>query len=106
MNSKFSIHLAESKIHGKGVFTSEEIAAGKKIFDVGDIKKFINCDDYITPFGKMINHQRKGSCDLYRMGNFYSLYANRNIEAGEELTSDYTQAPTMFSRKIDGYKEL
>lgn len=109
MLSENKVHVKKSKVHGLGVFTKVSIKKNQEIFAVGDIQKFFNKEDYITKLGRKVNHQASGNCILDKGKNdknLYVLVALRNIDAGEELTSDYTIAPPIFSRDITGYKEL
>jgi SET domain-containing protein len=106
-------YLSQSPIHGIGVFTPEPIAEGTLLweFDEGvdwkitqdELARFpepyqsrfrMYC--YLLPEGiyvfcgdnaKFMNHSNAPNCDDPE--GRYTI-ANRAIEAGEELTSDYT----------------
>jgi uncharacterized protein len=99
-----------SEIHGSGLFTSVKIPAGKKIMiikgelisgnecekreEFGNVYIFWNGDTYIdtemTTMIKYINHNCHYNCDIIDR-DFESLFliADKEIEAGEELTIDY-----------------
>lgn len=106
-------YLGQSSIHGTGVFTSVPIAAGTVIWELtpevdwemteeelaafpepfrtrlmhycylDDSGKFVLCGDN----AKFMNHSEAPNCD--DSGRYTT--ANRDIEAGEELTCDYRQ---------------
>lgn len=100
------LYSSKSKIHGNGLFTKQPIQNGTKLFLVGDLTKFLNKEDWITPMGKLINHQKNANTILLREGDLFFLYAFKNIEANEELTSNYEDAPAPFIKKINGFKEV
>ena len=106
-------YLSESAIHGVGVFTPEPIAKGTLLWEFApsidwkitpeEMQRFpepyqsrfrMYC--YLSPEGiyvfcgdnaKFMNHSTDPNCDDPE-GRY--TVANRDIEAGEELTSDYT----------------
>jgi len=89
-------HVGKSKIHGKGVFASEPIPKGHRIFlslskvgNTGVVDK-----DYVrTRFGRYINHQNVPSSFLMKDGNKWHSVAAKDLQAGDEITSDYSLAP-------------
>ncbi len=105
------IHVKESPIHGKGIFTSVDIPEGSHIMVIqGDVISgnecerreeeennvyiFWNGDTYIDTVNtekiKYINHLCDCNCDVIdRDENSLWLIAYRDIKAGEELTIDY-----------------
>ena len=106
------VHVKESEIHGKGIFTTTMIPKGKKIMDItGDVIDgnecerreeeennvyiFWNGDDCFidtskTDYIKYINHDCNFNCDVVENeSEGLMLIAYRTIEAGEELTIDY-----------------
>ncbi len=106
MVSTHTVYIAKSEIHGNGIFAQASFKKGDEIFVVTDMRVYNAGGDYITQMGRMVNHQLKGNCSIVLTGNFYVLCANRDIKVGEELTSNYTVAPSIYKRTIDGYKEL
>jgi SET domain-containing protein len=106
-------YLSNSPIHGVGVFTPEPIAKGTLLWEFDpsvdwritpdELERFpepyqsrfrMYC--YLLPEGiyvfcgdnaKFMNHSTDPNCDDPE--GYYTI-ANRDIEAGEELTSDYT----------------
>ena len=101
------LYIAKSKIHGSGLFTSVDIQKDSCICLIADFSKYINSmSEWITNFGKRVNHLKSGNTELRKDDcNKYYLYSNRNISAGEELTSDYMVLPACFDRDIKGYNE-
>lgn len=111
----FLIHtcVKPSRIHGMGVFAAEDIPAGTLIWiynekvdwrmSEDDLSRFpepfqsrMRDYSYRLPSGdyvfcgdnaKFMNHSTDPNCDDPE-GRY--TVANRDIEAGEELTSDYT----------------
>jgi uncharacterized protein len=117
----YKLEIRESKIHRRGVYTLEPIAAGHKVIEYtgerisrretkrrgsGRLTYLFTLDDYWTLDGavggsgaEIINH----SCDpnlRSQIQHGHILYmAKRAIRAGEELTVDYR-----FSDKIADVK--
>ena len=75
--------LAESDINGFGLFTF-----------------------WITIEGMHVNHQTNGNTYAKVKGDLIYLYALKDIEAFQELTSDYKKAPPVFDRKTEGFLEI
>ncbi len=87
----YKFQLAESPIHGKGVFACSPYEAGELIGEA-------NIGGNRTPLGRYTNHSASPNSKMvYRSGNIY-LYADKNIQGqmggmvGEEITVDYRQA--------------
>ena len=105
------IRVKESKIHGRGIFTSVDIPRGSYIMVIegevisgeecerreneeDNVYIFWNGDNYIdtvmTEKIKYINHKCSCNCEvLDKDESSLWLAAYRNIKAGEELTIDY-----------------
>ncbi|HUY00243.1 MAG TPA: SET domain-containing protein [Candidatus Deferrimicrobium sp.] len=102
--------VKDSGIHGKGLFSTVDIAEGSKIFVIegeaiseeecikreadGNVYIFWNESNYIdtsmTNKIKYINHNCDCNCDvLDNDEESLLLVAYRDIKAGEELTIDY-----------------
>lgn len=97
------LSIRTSNIHGCGLFASERIEIGERIILVGDLSK-LSSGKFITPLGSMVNHQKNGNSLLKKQGCKFYLKAIRDINKGEEITSDYTQAPSPpFSNRVEGY---
>lgn len=103
------VYSQKSGIHGMGLFAGEDILKGQFISCIkGKLKTvdkdllftekeaYLNPDwvgfskrfwiDPFVPF-KHLNHSCEPSCGLQRR---FSIYARRNIKAGEEITIDYS----------------
>lgn len=99
------LSVRKSKIHGRGLFTDEFIPQDTRIMLVADLKRFHQKKNWITKLGRLVNHSRNGNCILKRKEDgTYVMYAKRNIDAGEELTSDYSMLPKPFKSDVTGYK--
>lgn len=93
------LEVAESPIHGRGLFASGEIAAGsyvgfyqgRETREDGMHVLWVEQDDgeWLGYDGtnelRFLNHSRQPNCEL----DGQELYAARDIQAGEELTIDY-----------------
>jgi hypothetical protein len=69
--------LADSKIHGRGVFAAKDYYIGEKVFDIS----MSNCLQLLNS----TNH----SCDPNCRVTNDSLYVIRYVRAHEEITIDY-----------------
>jgi hypothetical protein len=100
--------IGESHIQGLGLFTKRSRVKGERLFVA------INADETVTPIGGKINHcpskVAAGSGSSAVLPNTYLsatpdkttgewwIIALRNIEAGEELTVDYTNTPDFIHK--------
>lgn len=98
------LRVRQSKIHGRGLFTDEFIPQDKRITLVADLNRYHQGKNWITKLGRLVNHKKNGNCILKRHENSYVMYAKRNIDAGEELTSDYSILSKPFKNDVTGYK--
>ena len=105
------VFVKNSKVHGKGIFTSANIPKNKIIMPImGDVISGEECerredeeenvyifwngrtyiDTAMTKKIKFINHNCNFNCDVVeRDKSSLSLIAYRKIKAGEELSIDY-----------------
>ena len=100
--------IGESRIQGLGLFTKRSRVKGERLFVA------INADETVTPIGGKINHcpskVAAGSGSSAVLPNTYlsatpdkttgewCIIALRNIDAGEELTVDYTNTPDFIHK--------
>lgn len=101
--------IAESRIHGLGLFTKRSRVKGERLFVA------IKRDESITPLGGKINHcpgkDRNGiiparsiipntilSTTPDKTTGEWWIIALRNIDANEELTVDYTHTPSFINK--------
>ena len=101
--------IGTSKIQGLGLFTKRSRSKGERLFVA------INPDETVTPIGGKINHcpgkDRDGfipprsvlpntylSTTPDKTTGEWWIIAMRNIDAGEELTVDYTHTPDFISK--------
>ena len=103
MKDKF--YIAESQIHGLGIFTSVGITKGTQLF-VAAYNDFVKGKFRITNYGKMVNHQKNGNCELKKLNDSYILVAIKDIKSNEELISDYSKLEYPFKSNVSDYKEL
>ena len=93
----------DSNIHGTGVFATKHFDKGDTIDKATDIPKdkdFAQIKNSlglgeVTPMGSKINHSWDPNCILARVvtlkGIYHNLIAYKDIEAGDELTVDYSK---------------
>ena len=83
------LRINDSKIHGQGLFTAEDIDKNHNIgishyFNEGSQDGYIrNC------LGGFVNYSDTPNCKLVDNGKTLSLVTRKKIEAGEELTLKY-----------------
>ena len=81
-----NLKIACSKIHGHGIFATENISQG----DMVGRSHVEGLDEIIrTPLGGYINHLDEPNCIRERVGSEHFLVAKRLIKKGEELTVKY-----------------
>jgi hypothetical protein len=103
--------IGESRIQGLGLFTKRMRVKGERLFVA------INANKTVTLIGSKINHcPRKSSSTRAVTPNTYLsttpdkatgewwIIAGRNIDAGEELTVDYTHTPDFISKPDPNWK--
>jgi SET domain-containing protein len=101
-----TIYKDKSKIHGIGLFTDTEIKKGDFILLVADIKRLNSSREFITIRGKLINHKTDCNCFIRLVADDkYHLFAIRDIEPNEELTTDYSLLKYPFKSDVTGYKD-
>lgn len=100
------LETRRSAINGTGVFTNKKIVIADHIFDVQDpvySEVKVNRDKYTVELNgkhylhvqlKYVNHSKFPNMWLDKEFGFFR--ALRNIEAGEELTFDYTDTESEF----------
>lgn len=89
------VKVKDSKIHGKGLFSTKKISKGA-VLGTCETKKTKKTNMYtlwvedkprdITCDFKYINHSKKPNVAYY---DDYTVVALRKIKQGEELTHDY-----------------
>ena len=82
--------IKDSGIHGLGLFTLEDIEKNINL-GITHVKDLRFENSYIrTPLGGFFNHSESPNCFVYEEGDFLYLITLKNIQAGEELTAEYT----------------
>lgn len=102
MNKNF-VYIADSDIHGRGLFTNTQIDNDTKIIEVADLKRYNEKKYWISKFGRLVNHKKEGNCVLKKEAGKFYLYSNRVILQHEELTSDYSVLPFPFKSDVSEY---
>ena len=84
------VELTKSKVHGLGLFATEDIPEFTKIHET-HIKTESHGWINIHP-NNLHNHSKeKENCIIKLEGNLRVLYSSVHIKQGEELFSDYTK---------------
>jgi len=86
-----SVKVSKSKIPGagKGLFTTKPFAKGELI---GLAHKD---GQPVGNIGKMHNHSEEPTAYSVKLGNKRFVYANRDLDKGEEITTDYRMQPEL-----------
>jgi len=110
-------YVDQSELGGKGVFAKKDLKKGETIGLLHTINKlFVDYD--FTELGRMHNHKDEPNCHNEKIGNQRFLVASRDIDEGEELTTDYRLQPDLeqpqdwfkglneqeYKPHIDGYR--
>ena len=87
--------VGDSKIEGKGVFATKKLKKGDVVGLLHNIIELGNKYDF-TELGKMHNHSDDPNCHNELVnGKQRFLVASRDIDEGEELTTDYRLQPDL-----------
>lgn len=83
------VTIRNSEIHGLGLFSTKDIAAGTLI-GITHVRDDRFQDGYIrTPLGGFFNHSDIPNCEAIQSEDFILLKTTKEILAGEELTAFY-----------------
>lgn len=87
------LYLSASMIEGVGFFSRKPIKSGDVICPsrIGDNR---------TPAGRYVNHALIANAEMKLINNQWCLVANRDIDAGEEITTNYRK--TLDTRSCEG----
>ena len=94
-----NIYIVNSNIHGRGVFTTDNLKDGEV---VGVSHVTYNRVWYqVFPLGIFYNHSKNPNCIIKTEDNLNLVVANRDIDKDEELTVDYTKQLYLEQPKED-----
>ncbi len=104
-------YVADSSIHGKGVFITSAARKGDDLGTAVEYGKLI-IQPYVTDyFGKWVNHSYTPTCVLRftnrknaNSAGEYHVYASRRLPAHTEITCDYNDTPSFIERPKDWYR--
>jgi len=89
--------IKPSDIEGVGAFSKEPFEKGAFINFCAEPRQIfhdgIKVHSMINSFGKYINHSKNPSCHVKRIGPKHAVFTSRKLNAGEEITVDYTTTP-------------
>jgi len=88
---KKNFKIGKSSIHGKGVIATKEILPGERI----NIAIFKDIIYHGTRFGSNLNHSYSPNAITKDEGDRYITYCKKKINAGDEITVDYTVNPEL-----------
>ena len=84
-----SLIIKPSGIDGLGLFSKEELPAGKE-FGICHVEDNRFENGYIrTPLGGFYNHSDDPNCETYKFEGYIKLKSIKNIKIDEELTTNY-----------------
>jgi uncharacterized membrane protein (UPF0127 family)/acylphosphatase len=97
--------IADSDIHGKGAIATRDIPAGTSLGVIflrqpepEILEKYSTVDEtdgyYRTKLGRYLNHQDDANTRIVSIGPLSLAMTKRAVKAGEELTTEYSQAWT------------
>ena len=92
--------IGPSDIHGAGILAKEDIP-GEIEIGITHVYDPDFQDDFIrTPLGGFINHSKNPNCIIEENESkeYRILFTKRKIEAGEELTVEYTLYNAEFTK--------
>ena len=84
-----SVYIEKSVIHGRGLFTAEDLRGG----DIVGVSHVVynNIWYQVVPIGLFYNHSSDPNCIVKTEGDINLLVTNKDIYKDEELTVDYTK---------------
>ena len=84
-----SLTIKSSGIDGLGLFSKEDLPAGKE-FGICHVEDNRFENGYVrTPLGGFYNHSDDPNCETYKLEGCIRLKSIKNIKIGEELTANY-----------------
>ena len=94
-----NIYIGTSKIHGRGLFTAENLNEGD-IIGVSHVS-YDRVWYQVLPIGIFYNHSLEPNCIVTTDNNVNLVVTNRDIDKDEELTVDYTKQLHLEQPKED-----
>lgn len=94
------LHIKNSPIHGKGLFTSHFIPNHHWVDYAGSAKEGRENTSYHANF---INHSLNGNIKIVKKNDTLYIVSIRDIQENEELTTDYTKLPPPLDTNIEGF---
>jgi len=93
-DNDYALAIGPSSIHGVGMFSTENIPAGRYVCP-------IMVGDKRTPAGRYINHSEAPNVMALFEKNAFSLYAVRELIAGTEMLCDYENNMKLQAGKLE-----
>ena len=93
------VYINESNIHGRGIFTNDDIKTGE-VIGVSHVTHD-RVWYQVFPLGIFYNHSIKPNCVVKKEGNVNLVVASKDIKQHEELTVDYTKQLHLEQPKED-----
>lgn len=102
-------YVANSDIHGEGVFSVEDLPEGTVIGRMHTKNGDNNYD--FTELGEKHNHSNNPNCENMWIGNSRYMVTSKDIKSGEELVTNYRlqpdlEQPESFMESKDEYKDI
>jgi hypothetical protein len=108
LNPVLSVKVAPSKIHGKGIFASKTLPAGKIILALRKVQNTGKADkDWErTIVGRFANHADNPNMDVRRTEDMVFFVTKKPAKSGTELTVSYGAVEMAMSDVLAGLQEL
>ena len=94
-----AIYVGKSKIHGRGIFSTEGLKEGD-IIGVSHVS-YERIWYQVFPIGIFYNHSKTPNCIVKTEDNINLLVAKKDIDKDDELLVDYTKQLYLEQPKED-----
>ena len=106
MSKKYK--LANSRIHGKGVFSDKDLDEGEKVGRLVNEHDMLvqllklHKKDSRTELGKFVNHNERPNCKFQRDKDnlWWYLVTTKDIKKDRELTINYINTPWFVDKTL------
>ena len=96
-NRLINYYIKKSNIHGSGIFLKKNVKEGEYLF------KAITDKMVVTFPAKYVNHCNIPNTALVYKDNEYYFYAVKDLDANEELTTNYDYTPSFIKKSEKGW---
>lgn len=98
-------YIANSNIHGKGVFVNKEYKPGEYIgFAFTEVGDNVKHAEFNKPFATMINHSNNANSELVMFDDKAYVMASVHIPKNTEITINYNKTPDYIKNADSSWK--